>query len=47
MFSHPRPYAKRIRLKQSWTLDPTAAAPAETLTAPERTEAELKAHAIN
>ncbi|NQU38467.1 MAG: DUF2961 domain-containing protein [Lentisphaerae bacterium] len=45
-FSHPRPYAKRIRLKQSWDLKQASAATAPT-EAPERSEEELKAHAIN
>ncbi|MDP6631688.1 MAG: DUF2961 domain-containing protein [Kiritimatiellia bacterium] len=47
MFSHPRPYAKRIRLKQSWTLGPAAAGSGTTSAAPERTEAELRAHTID
>lgn len=47
MFSAPRPYAKRIRLKQSWILDPAAMRPAAKTVAPERSEAELRAHAIN
>ncbi len=55
MFSAPRPYAKRIRLKQSWTLSsrlPSKAhrapeGPPTSGPATERTEEELRAHAIN
>ena len=46
-FSHPRPYAKRVRLRQSWTLDPSAMQSDSAGPATERTESELRAHAIN
>jgi hypothetical protein len=46
-----QPYAKRIRLKQSWTLEsrpPTSdLRPLSPAPTPARTEEELKAHAIN
>jgi hypothetical protein len=44
-FSHPEPYVKQVRLKKSWTVNNAVSSP--IVEEQERSEEELKAHAIN